>query len=165
MNIQPVPVQVSSISAELTDAFEKDIPLEVVLLMAESTFLAIRKSLLSQAQNIIDGLTPHFSKHIFVPVLGALLAGAEGRHADAMQVLERLMKSSPRSDAITCVCAMLRKELGVPGWRTLAQRVIDRGEDADAIGMAEDLLACPAAHLDKMAAPSAKAALTGLRFA
>ena len=165
MSIQIVPVQVSPVSKELTDAFEKDVPMEVLLLLAGSTIMACGKGFIEQAQAITDGLTPHFSKHVFVAVLRSMLALATGRQADALQIVERVMKSNPRDDPLVCMCASLRKDVGAPGWRSLAQCVIDRGEDADAVRIAEALLAAPTAELDKMAVPSAKAALASLRFA
>ena len=165
MTIQTVSVHVAPMSDEFSQMLEKDIPAEVVQLMLQSILLALNRNMLNQAQPIVDGLTPHFSKLIMVPMLGAVLASVAGRDAEALQVVERLMKSHPQIDAVACICASMRKDLGAPGWRALAQRVIDRGEDADAVGVAEALLAGPTAHLDKLAVPSAGAALGGLRFA
>jgi predicted Zn-dependent protease len=165
LSIQTVPGQESSRSKELTDAFEKDVPLEVLRLMAGSTVMACGKGLVDQAQTIVDGLTPHFSKHMFVALLRSVLNLAAGRRAEALQVVEHAMKSNPRDDSLLCMCASMRKDLGTPGWRGLAQCVVDRGEDADAVRIAEALLAEPEVNRDKMAVPSAKAALAGLRFA
>jgi predicted Zn-dependent protease len=165
LSIQTVSVQVSPLSKELIDAFERDVPPEVLHLMAGSSYLACGKGLIDQAQTITDGLTPHFSKHAFVAMLRAVLDLATGRRAEALKVMERVMKSNPRDDTLLCMCASLKKDSGAPGWRSLAQCVVDRGEDADAVRLAEELLAEPTADLDKMAVPSAKAALSSLRFA
>jgi predicted Zn-dependent protease len=165
LNVPNVPVLLSSRSTESSDAVEKYLPLNTVVLMVEAAVLAIGNDSPTDAKNIIDGLMLHASEHDIVPSLVASLATAEGRYADALQVFERLVKSKPQSDALICICASLRKELGVPGWRGLAQRVIDRGIDADAVGSAEKLLAGPIAKVDKMTAPAAKAAFAGLRFA
>jgi hypothetical protein len=165
VSIQTVPVPVSTLSKDLVDAFEKDIPLEVLHLLAGSTFMACGKGMLDHAKTIVDGLTPIFSKHVFVTMVRSIFDLATGRKEEALAALERLVKTNPRDDTLLCMCALMKKELGVCGWRTLAQCVVDRGEDADAVRVAEELLAETTAVADKVAVPSAKAALANLRFA
>jgi hypothetical protein len=164
LSIQTLPIQIPPLSKDVVGAFENDVPLEVLLLMAGSTAMACGRGLVDDAQVITDGLTPLFSKHVFVLTLRASVALATGHQTEALQILERVMKSNPRVDPVVCMCASLRKTLGAPGWRDLAQRVIDRGEDADAVCIAEALLAEPTANLDKVAIPSVKAALASMRF-
>ena len=164
-NVQAMPLQDTSISAEFGNALGKDVSSKALYLMAELTLLAIGKGLLSSADLIVSGLTACFSTHLFVPMLAAAVAGAEGRHADALQIYERLLKSNGHNSNLLCTVASLRKEFGVSGWRTLAQRVIDRGDDADAIGVAEALLAGPTNHTANTPVASTEAGLAGLRFA
>lgn len=165
MSIQTVPIQVASPSKHLIDMLEKDVPLEVLRLMSGSTLMACNKGIFDHAETIIDGLAPLFSKHFFVAVLRAMLDIARGRSAEALNVMEVLVKANPRDSTLLCMCAWLRKELGASGWRRLAQCVVDRGEDADAVRIAEELLAESAADLDNKAAPSAQAGLASMRFA
>ncbi len=165
MSIQTVPIQVSPLSKGLVEAFEKDVPQEVLILMAGSTLMACGKGLVDQAQIITDGLTPLFSNYVFVSVARCVADLASGRKAEALQVLERAVKLHPRDDILLCICASVRKELGGADWRSLLQCVIDRGEDADAVREAEELLEEPSADRNKMAVPIAKAALANLRFA
>jgi predicted Zn-dependent protease len=146
VSIHPAPASTAASSAALTEAFEKDIPLDVLRVMTQSALAAVCQNMPDQAQRIIDGLTPHFLPYTAVAMARATVAMATGRHAEALQMLERLTKTNPQIDAVICACAMLKKEMGVPGWRALAQRVIDRGADADAIGIAEEMLALPAAR-------------------
>ena len=98
-------------------------------------------------------------------MLRGVLELATGRNDEALEVMERVMSSNPRDDTLLSMCASLKKDLGVPGWRSLAQRVVDRGEDADAVRLAEELLAGPTADLNKRAVPSTDAAMANLRFA
>jgi hypothetical protein len=165
LSIQTVPVQMLSPSKNLVEAFEKDVPLEVLRLMAGSTFMACSAGTFHHAQTIVDGLTPLFSKHAFVLVVRSIFDLATGRREEALKALERLVEANPRDDTLLCMCALVKKELGISGWRSLAQCVVDRGEDADAVRVAEELLAELTADADKKAVPSAKAALANMRFA
>ena len=165
VSIQTVPVPQSSLPKDLLDAFEKDVPLEVLRLLTGSTLMACGKGIFDHAQTIVDGLTPLFSKHVFVGMVRSIFDLATGRKDEALTALERLVEANPRDDTLLCMCALVKKQLGVSGWRSLAQCVVDRGEDADAVRVAEDLLAELAADADKKAVPSAKAALANMRFA
>jgi hypothetical protein len=165
LDIQTAVLQVNSPSKNLVEAFEKYVPLEVLHLMVGSSFMACNIGRFDHARTINEGLTPLFSKHNFVVMVCAIFNLATGRKDEALAALERMLKANPRDDTLLCMCALVKKELGVLSWRSLAQRVIDRGEDADAVRVAEELLAEVTAAVDKTAVPSAEAALAKMRFA
>ena len=157
--------QLPSLSAEVLRQAERDVPMETLLLMAGSAMLACTRGLSDQAEDIAAGLTPHFSKHAFVTLLRAMLALSKGEPTEALHVVEGLMRSNPRSSYLMCTCASIKQHLDLPGWRELAQLVIDRGDDADSVGAAEQLLAKAETVSKKMTVTSSEAALANLRFA
>lgn len=157
--------QTPSLSAEELRQAERDVPFETLLLMAGSAVMACTRGLSNQAEDIAAGLTPHFSKHVFVTLLRAMLALSKGQQTEALQIVEGLMRSSPRSSYLMCTCATLKQQLDLPGWRELAQLVLDRGDDADAVGAAEQLLAKGEAASKRTTATASEAALANLRFA
>jgi predicted Zn-dependent protease len=131
---------VEKIPTSLTEQIRQDVPLEVLRLVTRSALVAVCYSMVAEAQTIAEGLRPHFADYLGVAMAQATVLMAGGRHGEALEVLDDLARRHPDADAIVCACAMLKKEFGVSGWRALAQRVVDRDADVQAVTMAQEML-------------------------
>jgi Bacterial type III secretion protein (HrpB1_HrpK) len=136
---------------------EADVPLDTLRLMTRTCLMAVVSKMPEEAQIIVD-----FSSYIAVAMARVTVAIATGRRAEALEKLDRLSNASPEIDAVTCAYAMLKKEMGVSGWRPLAQRVIERNTDPQAVEVARDLLDTASRRSGKSL--GASAAQVGLRF-
>jgi hypothetical protein len=163
LSIQNLSTNASPAFAALTAELEKDIPLDVLRVLTHSSLAAVCMQMHADAQLIVNGLYPHFMRYPAVAMARVTVAIASGRQAEALQMVESLLQTHPQLDAALCCCALLKKSMGVPGWRVLAQRVISRGADADAVGMAEEMLAVP--HSRAAKPQGGNAALAAVRFA
>lgn len=162
MNAYPMPARSTG------EEFEEDVPLDVLRLMTRAALTAVSYRMHAPAQMIVDGLTVNFGQYLAVAMACATVAAATDRQAEALATLEKLANANPEMDVIVCSCAMLKKELGVPGWRAMAQRVIKHDKDPLAVSMARDMLETPApksepAHEERSPAPVVSAA-AALRF-
>jgi Bacterial type III secretion protein (HrpB1_HrpK) len=163
LSIQNLSTNASPAFAALTAELEKDIPLDVLRVLTRSSMAALSVHMPAEARLIVDGLHPHFTRHPAVAMARVTVTIASGQPAEALQMVESLLQTHPQLDAALCCCALLKKSMGVPGWRVLAQRVISRGADADAVGMAEEMLAVPHSRGAKL--QGVNAALAAVRFA
>jgi Bacterial type III secretion protein (HrpB1_HrpK) len=146
---------------ELATETDGDVPLDVLRLLTGCALAAVCRQMPQEAQQIVDGLQPRFAAYTAVAMASATVATATGRLHDALRMLDRLAAADPQNDAIGCACAMLKRELGMAGWRTLAQRVVDNDTDAQAVSLAEEMLGstAPSARPPQAIGPA------GLRFA
>jgi Bacterial type III secretion protein (HrpB1_HrpK) len=146
---------------ELATEIDGDISLDVLRLLTGCALAAVCRQMPQEAQQIVDGLQPRFAAYTAVAMASATVATATGRLNDALRMMDRLATADPHNDAIACACAMLKRELGMPGWRALAQRVVDSDTDAQAVSLAEDMLGTtpPSARPPQVLGPE------GLRFA
>jgi hypothetical protein len=155
-----------TLDVAVVEAFEQDVPLPALHLLTQSSLLAVRHQMIGEADLIASGLgifTPYYTA---VAMAQAVVAAANNRQAEALEVLERLVAEDPDAHSAACACAMLRKELGLPGWRELALRVIERGaSDPQSLGRAQELLELAGPPSRGAALHGASAVQVGLRFA
>jgi hypothetical protein len=119
---------------------ESDVPWDTIQLAASSALLAVSNAKPEEAALIAGNLHGAFGNYVQIGLVAASVSATSGRLAEALGVLEDLVKSRPDIDATLCACAVLRKELGVSGWRPLAQRVLQQASDPDAVRIARELL-------------------------
>jgi hypothetical protein len=142
------------------------VPLPALHVLTQSALLAVRHQIVGEAELIASGLSPFTPYYDAVAMAQAVVAAANNRQAEALEILERLVAENVDSHSAACACAMLRKELGLPGWRELALRVIERGaSDPQSLSRAQELLELPGPPTKGAALHGASAVQVGLRFA
>jgi hypothetical protein len=146
-----------------SESTEDLVPLDTLRLSTRCALTAICYQQNDEAQKIVDGLRPLFGHYIAVAMADATVATATQRYADALSILERLARTNPQVDSVVCACAMLKRDMGIAGWREMAQHVVDYGRDADAVTLAAQALGRSAAPSDPGKFSTARQA--GLRFA
>lgn len=149
------------------EALEQDAPPQVLSLLCQAAQLSVRQSLLDEAATVSAGLQPFEPYYSMVSMAQATVAVALGKPSEALAMLDRLIAEDPQLHPAICACAMLRRELGLSGWRDLAQRVLSaRGADAQSKAAAGALLELPGpAAPDGAPLRGATAHQAGLRFA
>jgi hypothetical protein len=141
---------------------EHDVPLDTLRLLTRTALTAVATQQLDEATLIADGLQPCFGHYLAVAMASATVATATNRPAEALSKLETLVKLRPDMDGVVCACALLKKEMGLSGWRSLAQRVIDSDGDEDATRLAREMLGT---NVKESVPPPAIDASAVLRFA
>jgi Bacterial type III secretion protein (HrpB1_HrpK) len=141
------------------------IPRSTVALMAQICLLAACMRKVDDAKLISDGLQPMYGWLVPVAMTQSAVLTARGEYADAMALLNRVMVKHPQVMAVKFNFAVIKKQLGVQGWRNLAQEVANNEQDPLAAKMAKELLeqAGSMAPAKSAVAPSALA-FAGLRF-
>jgi hypothetical protein len=121
----------------LLQHIHEDVPVDTLRVLTQTALLAVSSDFIDEANAISDGLQPSFGEYVAVAMAHATVASADGRNADALDLLKRLCARYPRVSALKCALAMLKKELDLPGWRPLAEAVAADDSDGQA---------CEAAH-------------------
>ncbi len=117
-----------------------DVPVDTLRLLTQTALLAVSSDFINEANAISDGLQPSFGEYVAVAMAHATVASADGRSADALDLLKRLCARYPHVSALKCALAMLKKELDLPGWRALAEDVAADHSDVQARDAAREML-------------------------
>jgi hypothetical protein len=125
----PIRLPGSTPRKSLLQHLHEDLPLGTLQLLTQTALLAVSRDFIDEANAISDGLQPGFGHCVAVAMAHATVASADGRSADALDLLERLCHRYPQAGALHCAQAMLRRELGLPGWRPLAEALAAHGTD------------------------------------
>jgi predicted Zn-dependent protease len=124
----------------LLQHLQEDVPVDTLRLLTQTALLAVSSDFINEANAISDGLQPGFGEYVAVAMAHATVASADGRSADALDLLKRLCTRYPHVSALRCALAMLKKELDLPGWRALAEAVAADDSDAQAREAAQAML-------------------------
>jgi predicted Zn-dependent protease len=124
----------------LLQHLQEDVPVDTLRLLTQTALLAVSSDFINEANAISDGLQPGFGEYVAVAMAHATVASADGRSADALDLLKRLCARYPHVSALRCALAMLKKELDLPGWRTLAEDVAADDSDPQARDAAQAML-------------------------
>ncbi len=135
MNLQP-----ASSHKSLLQHLHEDVPVDTLRLLTQTALLAVSRDFIDEANAISDGLQPGFGEYVAVAMAHATVASADGRSADALDLLNRLCVRYPQVSALRCAQAMLKKELGLPGWRSLAEELMADSADPQAREAARSML-------------------------
>lgn len=158
----------AAIDVAFVTELERDVPPDAMHVLTRSALLAVKHYLVDEAEVLSAGLKVFEPYYSAVTMAQATVAAATNRRHEALELLERLIVEEPDLHSAACACATLRKEMGLPGWRTLAQRVVDRAgsDDPHSAEYARVLLDLPAtAPAGAARLPGASADQAGLRFA
>jgi hypothetical protein len=147
----------------LRDELQTELGIETAKLMTRVAMLGIKAHLFDDAQRIVDGLEPVFGNYVSVGMGVATLSMALGQNREALDSVEALARTFPAVSAIRAVQAVLKSELGLGGWQTLAEQVLADNDDALAVEMMTELTRGSTRVGARRVAPSFEA--TGLRFA
>jgi thioredoxin-like negative regulator of GroEL len=124
----------------LLQHLQEDVPVDTLRLLTQTALLAVSRDFIDEANAISDGLQPSFGECVAVAMAHATVASADGRSADALDLLKRLCARYPRVSALKCALAMLKRELDLPGWRALAEDVAADDSDVQAREAARAML-------------------------
>ncbi len=124
----------------LLQHLQEDVPMGTLRVLTQTALLAVSSDFIDEANAISDGLQPSFGGYVAVAMAHATVASADGRSADALNLLDRLCARYPHVSALRCALAMLKKELDLPGWRALAEDVAADDSDAQAREAAQAML-------------------------
>jgi thioredoxin-like negative regulator of GroEL len=152
-----------SLTPPLRDELAAEVTLDVARLMTQAALLAVSAQRNEDAERIVDGLVPVFGEYAAVAMARATVGVALGRNREALALLESLAGEHPQFMAIRCAYAMLKKELGLSGWQSIAQAIVRDDSDPQAVQLAEQLLADLPRRHGRVAAPSLET--SGMRFA
>jgi hypothetical protein len=130
---------------------EIGLTLEVVKLSADVALMAVAMSRLNDASQIADNLYEAFDGCVQLGLLVATVRVASGKSAEALPIMEDLVRSHPHIDATTLCCAALKKDLGLGSWRDLAEGVLNRASDPNAVRQARELLYGPQSATERKA--------------
>jgi hypothetical protein len=125
----------------LLQRLREDVPLDTLRLLTQTALLAVSRDFIDEANAISDGLQPGFGECVAVALAHVTVASADGRGADALALVERLCHRHPQVSALRCAQAMLQKELGLPGWRLLAEEIAADSSDPQARDAARRIIA------------------------
>jgi lipopolysaccharide biosynthesis regulator YciM len=143
-------------------SLDDEVSWDVIQLAASVALMGVASEKHEEAAQIADGLHAAFGQYVQVTLVAASVKASSGHLAEALSLLEDLAKHRPDIDATLSACAMLRKELGITGWRAMAKRVVQQGTDADAVRIAQELLAGDRGASERQVAVTGAA---NLRFA
>jgi hypothetical protein len=127
-------------SKSLLQHLQEDVPVDTLRLLTQTALLAVSSDFIDEANAISDGLQPSFGEYVAVAMAHATVASADGRSADALDLLNRLCACYPQVSALRCALAMLKRELDLQGWRALAEEVAADDSDAQAREAAQAML-------------------------
>lgn len=165
MTNERVPATADSNLAFVTE-LERAVTTPVLKLMLQSSYLAIERALIDEAETIADGLAPLMPWYAEIEILKATVSVAANRPAEGLALLERLIAKEPGLHSAVCACAMLKKDLGLGDWRSLAHGVIESAQaDPASKQAARGLLDLPSGTTAAAGAVrGATAQQAGLRF-
>jgi thioredoxin-like negative regulator of GroEL len=137
LSMNPLP---ATPGKSLLQHLHEDVPIDTLRLVTQTALLAVCSDYIDEANAISDGLQPSFGGYVAVAMAHATVASADGRSADALNLLTRLCARCPRVSALRCALAMLKKELDLPDWRSLAEEVAADNSDPQTRDAARGML-------------------------
>jgi hypothetical protein len=162
MNAMEVSLHASTARAPVQGQMQDDVPLDTLRLLTQSALLAVHRCLIDDAKLITEGLHASFGDYAGVAMAHATVTAADGQTADALELFKKSCQAHPGVSALRCGYAMVKKELDLPGWRTLAEEVALDDSDPRSRDAAMAMLEGAAPSDAKRT--SSSAVMAGMRF-
>jgi predicted Zn-dependent protease len=124
----------------MQQADETSINIEMAQQLVNIGLLASWEGMGHLSDSIFAGIIAEYPDLASVKISYAVTLVSTHRYAEAMELLQAVMRTYPDHMMAKSVLALLQKEMGESQWRTHARAVIKNGQDEIAVDLAKSLL-------------------------